>query len=160
MTGIGLIFLILFLVALLAGVYFAAWCICGVQRSRKEGHYILDSEDQDVEQEIYGKKLYAGLGKSRHCMHCNRSVGLTASCRMYVDMVDEAKETYVKNQLDLDSVNENPTATALPESPAAPPAAAAVGEEEKPAPSAPEDNGTSSASTAGGGANADAGDQV
>jgi hypothetical protein len=37
MTGIGLIFLILAVVALLAGLYFAAWCLCSVQRGRKVG---------------------------------------------------------------------------------------------------------------------------
>ncbi len=65
MTGIGLIFLILALVAILGGIYFAAWCLCSVQRSRKEGHYILDSEErgEDPDQEMYGKKFYPGLGE-------------------------------------------------------------------------------------------------
>ena len=63
MSGIGLIFLLLFIIALLSGLYFAAWCLCSVQRNHKEGHYILhdDVEDQD----ICNKKLYSGLGNSR-----------------------------------------------------------------------------------------------
>ena len=64
MSGIGLILLILFIVALLGGIYFGAWCLCSVQRSRKEGHYILDSEEHDADPEAYGKKLYAGLGEA------------------------------------------------------------------------------------------------
>lgn len=51
-----------------------------MQRNRKEGHYILE----EVDDELYHKKLYSGL-----------------------DTVDEAKETYVKNHLDLDDINEN-----------------------------------------------------
>jgi len=65
MTGIGLIFLILFIVALCAAIYFAAWCLCAVQRTTKEGHYILDSEEGAAD-DVYDKKLYAGLGKSQH----------------------------------------------------------------------------------------------
>jgi len=80
MNGIGLIFLILSLIAIFGGIYFAAWCLCAVQRNRKEGHYILE----EVDDELYHKKLYSGL-----------------------DTVDEAKETYVKNHLDLDDINEN-----------------------------------------------------
>ncbi len=64
MSGVGLIFLILAIVAILGGIYFAAWCLCSVQRSRKEGHYILDSEEHDADPELYGKKLYSGLGKN------------------------------------------------------------------------------------------------
>lgn len=61
MTGIGLIVLILVIVLLVAGVYMAAWWMCAVQRSHKQGHYILES---DEEADIYNnKKLYAGLGK-------------------------------------------------------------------------------------------------
>ena len=58
MTGIGLIFLILALIAICGGIYFAAWCLCAVQRNRKEGHYILE----EVDDELYHKKLYSGLG--------------------------------------------------------------------------------------------------
>ena len=60
MTGIGLIFLLLALIAIFGGLYFAAWCLCAVQRSHKEGHYILEDVDDD---EVYNKKLYSGLGK-------------------------------------------------------------------------------------------------
>ena len=60
MTGIGLIFLILALIAIFGGIYFAAWCLCAVQRNHKEGHYILE----EVDDELYHKKLYSGLGNS------------------------------------------------------------------------------------------------
>ena len=60
MTGIGLIILILALIGIFGGLYFTAWCLCSVQRSRKEGHYILES---DEEQDVYNKKLYTGLGE-------------------------------------------------------------------------------------------------
>ena len=62
MTGVGLIFLILFIIGLLSLLYFAAWCMCSVQRNSKEGHYILDSEDEL--HDVYDKKLYSGLGKN------------------------------------------------------------------------------------------------
>lgn len=61
MTGVGLIFLILFVIGLLSLLYFAAWCMCSVQRNSKEGHYILDSDDEL--HDVYDKKLYSGLGK-------------------------------------------------------------------------------------------------
>ena len=60
MGGVGLIFLLLALIALFSALYFAAWCMCGVQRSRKEGHYILESEEDP---DLYHKKLYSGLGE-------------------------------------------------------------------------------------------------
>jgi hypothetical protein len=71
MSGIGLIFLILALVALIGGIYFAAWCMCAVQRNHKEGHYILESvEELD---DLYNKKLYSGLGRNMvfFCMGMN-----------------------------------------------------------------------------------------
>ena len=60
MSGVGLIFLLLALIAIFSALYFAAWCMCGVQRSRKEGHYILESEEDP---DLYHKKLYSGLGE-------------------------------------------------------------------------------------------------
>lgn len=63
MSGIGLIFLLLAIVAALCGLYFVAWCMFGVQRNHKEGHYILESEDERHDDD-YGKgNLYTGLGK-------------------------------------------------------------------------------------------------
>ena len=52
------LFLILALIAIFGGIYFAAWCLCAVQRNHKEGHYILE----EVDDELYQKKLYTGLG--------------------------------------------------------------------------------------------------
>lgn len=97
-----------------------------MQRNHKEGHYILE----EVDDELYHKKLYSGL-----------------------DTVDEAKETYVKNHLDLDDINENKHAEEAEEEkeqdPEAPPADSGAtdgngnGEAELVSPSAP-DGDTSS----------------
>ena len=72
MTGVGLIFLILGLVALFAGVYFAAWWVCAVQRNSKEGHYRLDQSDEEL-QDLHHKSPYAGipLGAYSHTSTCS-----------------------------------------------------------------------------------------
>lgn len=81
MTGWGLIAILLFVIALLSGLYFGAWYVCNVMGNSNKGHYILD----ETEEEAFTKqKLYSGL-----------------------DMVDEAKDPYMKQTLDLDRVNEN-----------------------------------------------------
>jgi hypothetical protein len=69
----------------------------------QEGHYILETSDDDHDHE-YSKKLYTGLGKTfcGSAMHCS----LVNQVPLLPDMVDEAKETYVKNPLDLDSPTE------------------------------------------------------
>ena len=86
MTGIALIFLILALVAIFSGLYFAAWCTCSVQRSRKEGQYILDSEDIDEEAAAYkNKQLYSGLGVLLHALELIRtSIILGLFCIMLI----------------------------------------------------------------------------
>lgn len=87
MTGIGLIFLILALICILGGLYFAAWCMCGVQRSRKEGHYILESEEDP---DLYNKKLYSGLGKWRLL----RSLHKKGDIACWLDKVDAVLATW------------------------------------------------------------------
>ena len=65
MTGLGLIILLLALVGIVSGVYLAAWCLCSVQRTRKEGHEILESEEDNNSSDPYTtKKFYGGLGES------------------------------------------------------------------------------------------------
>ena len=66
MTGLGLIFIILALIALLSLIYFTAWCCFSVQRNHKEGHYILESDVEADENEILNnrKQLYSGLGNN------------------------------------------------------------------------------------------------
>ena len=82
MDGISLIVLILALVVILGALYLTAWWFCAVQRNNKQGHYIL--EDDELAASGYPTKLYTGL-----------------------DIVDESKDSYVKNPLELDAVNEN-----------------------------------------------------
>ena len=65
MDGISLIILLLALVIIMGGLYLVAWWFCAVQRSSKQGHYILDQEEgQDGAYHTSGK-LYGGLGKSQ-----------------------------------------------------------------------------------------------
>ena len=64
MTGIDVVFLLLAIIGLIALLYFGAWCLFSVQRNHKEGHYILESDVEADDNEIFNKKqLYSGLGK-------------------------------------------------------------------------------------------------
>ena len=49
MTGIGLIFLILALMAIFGGIYFAVWCFCAVRRNHQGGHYIIEGVDEELQ---------------------------------------------------------------------------------------------------------------
>ena len=57
MTGIGLIFLILALMAIFGGLYFAVWCFCAVRRNHQGGHHIIEG----VDEELQHKKLYSKI---------------------------------------------------------------------------------------------------
>lgn len=84
MTGLEMVILLLFIIGLFAGGYFISWWFCNdIQLQKKEGHYILDDIEASAPPEKE-QNLYTGL-----------------------DMVDEAKNTYIKNNLDLDTINEN-----------------------------------------------------
>ena len=84
MNGIGLILLILAVIAIFGGIYFALWCLCALQRNQKEdihafeeavdleeGHHIIEEDglnDKEFKCELNLKLLPAEIQEKVFCL--------------------------------------------------------------------------------------------